>query len=704
MTSIRNLFKTTGLPVRAPIVPRDVPSVGAPAAPPLDLPPMMPRLSIARRSAPRSELVRILHLPRADYSKLPDLTPHLLLSPSANTWPDGEPIELRPVQNKMLHACREAGGGLFFVSTGHGKSFAAILAASVMPDVDRAIIFTPASTVANLRAEYFRLRLRFKVLPMPALTIRSTEELSRARTEDDGDLLDELIMEHGGNPARTVIIFDEAHRLKNLKSARGARVMRAILKHPEVRVVAMSGSMTTKSLHDAAHIAWYALRDGSPFPVQYGGAQGDHAGHRLLEMEALSACIDEDGKPTPEDWQRVSPLLTKYYPELLLTGYMTVPGPERTSMLRRAFSKLMSTTPGVVLTKESSIQNVELHLEGVRPDVPPEVQQKMHMLAMGRDPNDMPIPDDVTLWRLQKQVAQGFYYVWDWPKDHTGKPVVDLKWRGARSQWNKTVRDEISNHARTGYDSEMLVYNSVKNTILRSCVSEEEREFVHWVSRTTRDGLAWENLRAPSRGDDIWRALRDRNRRNDAAVAWLDWSAIEKHKPEPPVKGVWISDYLLDHALEWARKQPLPPILWYEHREVGARLAQKGVAVYGQGTEPPTKETLCALSIGVHSEGKNLQAWSNQLVICPPTSNTRWEQMLGRTYRSGQKKDIVRCYIYQHDPSFEDAINKARAAAAYVQDTSDTAQKLLFAEYSNIKLRKVTYRATDDDDSEDTDI
>lgn len=694
MTNLRAIFATP-----KPLTPRTQP----PATPVLET----PRKTWAEyreetaQSFKNDEMKRILALPRADYSKVPDYTAQLLLSPEVNTWPDGEVIELRKVQNQMLHACVTAGGGLFFAGVGAGKSYAALLAGSVMPDIDRVIVFTPASTVTNLRAEYFKLRLRFKLLPMPALTIRSTEELSRPRTEEEGDLLDVLLVEMGGVAERTLVVFDEAHKLKNLSSSRGARVMRAMRKHTGLRVVAMSGTLISTSVMDVSHIAWYALRAGSPFPCQY---IAEHKGKRHLYLESLAACVDDNGKPTPENWEMITPLFFRYYPDRMLTGIRQIPGPERTSMLRQAFQKHLSLTPGVVMTKEASLQGVPLHITGLHPKVPPEVTEKLNQLAAGLDPNGVPIPDDAQLCSLQKQIAQGFYYVWDWPRDSTGKPLVDLKWRGARSLWAKLVREELQIHGRTGYDSEKLVYDSIKAMVLKTCITEAEREWVKWVARTKMDSQTWSGLSDPSTGDAAWIALRARNRRTDVAVAWLDWSAIEKHKPPPPVKGIWLSDYLVDHAIAWAKGQASPPILWYEHREMGMRLATKGIPTFGQGTEPPATSCICALSIGVHGISKNLQdRWGNQLVLCPPASGTTWEQMLGRTHRPGQKRSAVHCYVYQHAEAFVDALNKARSKTAFNQEMTDNALRLLLAEYTDVALRKLTYNKGDDETDVDVD-
>jgi hypothetical protein len=644
------------------------------------------------------EMQRILDLPDNKIDSVHDFTDELLRDPTKRSWKDGSDARLRPIQNRMLSAVKEANGGFFLVGTGAGKSFAALLAASVLPDCDRAIVFTPSSTVRNLEAEYYRLRTLFKVLPYPQLQIRSTDELSRPREEHEGDLLEELVLAKNGDPARTLLVFDEAHRLKNLESARGARVLRTILKYPSLRVVVMSGTMTTSSVKDCAHLAWYSLRAGSPFPQQWGGTEERHS--QLLE--ALDQCIGQKGKPEREHWALLYRLWIKYHPQV--TAMFEVPGPERVSMLRRAFQQRMAHTQGVVLTTTSALPDVRLHLEGATLHIPDEVQKAINDLMLGMDPNGMPIPDDVSMQRIVTQVAQGFYYVWDWPIGPDGKPKVDMDWKGAKSRWNKMVRTEIQEHRRVGYDSDFLVFNSCKRRILELCQTQEEKDWVQWVSRTQKDGLSHRSGESSTRFEAVWGNLQRRLGGDELLYSWLSWSAVQRHKPEPPVRGVWLSTYLLDHAIAWAKAQERPPILWYAHRAVGAKLTEMGVQAYGQGTEPPPTEQLCALSIKVHCEGKNLQRWSNQLVLCPPVNAAVWEQMLARTHRPGQAQSDVFCFVYQHVEAFVDAVNKARDGATYIEDTTDNPQKLLACLYKNLKLRKVTFgvdAGVDDEDEEE---
>ena len=93
---------------------------------------------------------------------------------------------------------------------------------------------------------------------------------------------------------------------------------------------------------------------------------------------------------------------------------------------------------------------------------------------------------------------------------------------------------------------------------------------------------------------------------------------------------------------------------------------------------PRVAET-CAASYNVHGTGKNLQAWRNQLLLDPPSSGQAWEQLLGRTHRQGQTADEVLFHYYDHTDEFRNAIVTAKASAAYIQETTQTPQRLLYA-------------------------
>ena len=108
-----------------------------------------------------------------------------------------------------------------------------------------------------------------------------------------------------------------------------------------------------------------------------------------------------------------------------------------------------------------------------------------------------------------------------------------------------------------------------------------------------------------------------------------------------------------------------------------------GVPVYGSGTNIPAETAhLCGASIAVHGTGKNLQAWSNQLVISPPSSGKAWEQLLGRMHRTGQQADEVHCTVYNHTTFFDKALENAKRDAEYIHATQGQKQRVAYATWT----------------------
>jgi hypothetical protein len=232
-----------------------------------------------------------------------------------------------------------------------------------------------------------------------------------------------------------------------------------------------------------------------------------------------------------------------------------------------------------------------------------------------------------------KQIAQGFYYIWDWPE---GK--VDILWLEARSDWNKAVR-KILQRNREGLDSPALVNDACEEVHTGKKIPEITSEIMQ---------------------------------------AWYVWGT-QKHKPQPPIKVVWLSLALLEDALKWATQDSKPRIIWYKHKEIEEQLS-KHIPVFGAGTDPPEDHPVtCAMSIASQGEGKNLHGWAHNLVLCPPSSGQPWEQLLGRTHRAKQQSDEVWCTYYDNLKPFSSAMRKAYASAQYFQASLGVPQKLLYA-------------------------
>jgi hypothetical protein len=551
--------------------------------------------------APRTltETQRVLSLPVEDYG---DLRPGTMTSQLAR--PGGE-YTLRPIQEAALHAIRQCRGGFFPIGVGHGKSFIACLAATVL-DCNFAIILAPASTVRQLQEQYDELRSHFRLVPARIMSYATLSQPTGT------SLLTELVNQYSAD--KVALICDEAHRLKRLESARTKRVLRFMQANEAVSFVALSGTMTSKSLRDFSHLAELCLRENSPVPRD------------RYHLQCWSECIDVAGRPGQNEWRMVRPLAQWANMPL---GRLR--GEGRKEQARKAFQKRLRSSPGVVASRKGSL-GCSLNIQRVQSlPVPEELVRLMRAVADGGEaPGGDLIPDDVTAWRTMRHLSAGFYYKWVWPNDEE-----DLEWLRARRDWNRFVRHELVDRSDEGYDSPFLV-----------------------AARINREAEGGSR----------------------AAIhrAWRNWQR-EKEKPTPPTVPVWVDTYLIDQALKWRNRQKRPVILWYESSAIGAELERRGVEVYGAGANPPRDAHDCAMSIKAHGIGKNLQSWSNQLVIEPPTGGLIWEQLLGRTHRQGQDADEVKCVIFQHVEPYTRALASAMTEAQYILAASGNAQKLLFA-------------------------
>jgi hypothetical protein len=101
---------------------------------------------------------------------------------------------------------------------------------------------------------------------------------------------------------------------------------------------------------------------------------------------------------------------------------------------------------------------------------------------------------------------------------------------------------------------------------------------------------------------------------------------------------------------------------------------------FGSGSDVPpgTLATPC-LSIAVHGKGKNLQAWDQNLVLEPPSSGAKWEQLIGRTHRQGQSSKVVSLDVAVLSYHDTDKLKKAREEADYIATMTGQDQRLQIA-------------------------
>ena len=298
------------------------------------------------------------------------------------------------------------------------------------------------------------------------------------------------------------------------------------------------------------------------------------------------------------------------------------------SAARRAYGRRLVQTPGVVATTET-FSGSQLTITDLQLTLPVVVKEAFHKLRGDwKLPDDEEISDGMLAAKAAKELALGFYYRWNpWPPED---------WVEARREWCQFVRRTLSRN-KLNLDTEEQVKNAVMEGLYPS-----------------------EKLKA-------WLAVKDTFEIN--------------------VEAVWLSDFAVDAAVDWARKRK--GIVWVHHSAFGKRLEKKsGIPYYGEGgfssdgkfiENHPVGTPLIA-SIKANKEGKNLQGWARNLVCHPPSSGSWWEQMIGRTHRDGQQAALVTFEMFASCIEHYQAFERACGDAMYTQDSTPMVQKLLYAD------------------------
>lgn len=533
-----------------------------------------------------AELTRIVQLPRRVWTPEEAKSLAVKLTDLLRT-PWGE-MELRPIQAVALWEIGTLGGLLGPMTVGSGKTLVSLLAPEVSFAV-RPLLVVPASLVdKTLRdRKYLAQHWRFPEF----LSVTSYEMLGRAQAA-----------EYLEQKQPDLIVLDEAHRLRNRKAA-VTRRFRRFLRKKKVPCVVMSGTVTKRSLHDFAHLALWSLGENVPVPMKHD------------DLETWADALDE----RKNAWTRTAPGALKVFcnPEEKAEWEAG----NELQAARKAYRRRLIETPGVVATYEASV-DATLTIQGVELPLAPAVSEAFSRLRMEWEtPDGWPIADGLAMARHARELALGFYYIWD--------PRPPPHWLEARRAWAAYVRKVLKHSHKL--DSELQVRRA----------HPDAKELVEWL-KVSKDF-------------------------------------------EPNTRAVWLTDSIAQAARDWAEANP--GIVWTEHSCFGRRLAELGLEYYGregknaQGfvIEQHAPGTSLAASIWSNSTGRNLQAWSSNLVTSPPPNGQQWEQLLGRTHREGQEADEVRVDVFTLCLEHVWAFHQADKDARYVEATTGAPQKLLLA-------------------------
>lgn len=332
-----------------------------------------------------------------------ELTPHLREASA----PEG--TELRPWQAISLLELAAHRGLFAGLPVGQGKTLISWLA-PVMLQAKRPVLIVPASLVDKTRADFASYVDTWRA-PNPWPIIVTREALS---VESGVKLLETLRPD--------LIMIDECDKFANPKSSASRLIDRYIVEHQdEVAVLAMSGTISRKSIKGYAHLLGWTLRDKAPVPNSSG------------ELELWALVLDDHGtrdvrQPDPGPLGATIAEALEWYRERL------------------------TQTPGVVIVDEDSCDQpltvrVRLAKEDAKLDEEFRLFLKGNLFEGGtraplENPDGMSVSDPLSRWSFDGQAGCGLYLRYK-------RPGPPQEWRDAKRAVSRFVRDRIDESQST---------------------------------------------------------------------------------------------------------------------------------------------------------------------------------------------------------------------------------------------------------------
>jgi len=293
---------------------------------------------------------------------------------------------------------------------------------------------------------------------------------------------------------------------------------------------------------------------------------------------------------------------------------------------RKGYGNFIRQVPGVILADSVDIGS-SIVLSFVDAESEAISRAWFHLENYWQLPNGDFVCTGPEFYRHAREIALGFYYVWK-------EPPPDY-WAEARSIYGKFIREKLKYSRK--YDTPSQIDEAFAGNAEIKNWKAVEKDFIP-----------------------------------ETVPIWFDWSVIES-------------------AAELAladESKGKPMIVWYKHKAIGEVLSTVMPTFGSQGrlinghlpiSLQPRDKTIAA-SIGAISEGFNLQQWCRNFILSPPANGRTWEQLIGRTHRSGQDADVVEINILSTLNLAFDDFNKAYRDAKYIQSTTAQKQKLLMAD------------------------
>lgn len=637
-----------------------------------------------------AELLRILELPLIGAVKCPDrdgyakeLTNHALPE-------EAKDFRLKDIQIDSVYSYEKYGGGLFPLCVGGGKTATSLLCGHIALHKrghQKVLLLVPPEVVDQLLKQdlaWARRRCALDGTSFYPVTGSADKRMGVASMANPGVYImtySTVSTATGFEVLKainaTCYILDEAHKVARPSSARTKRVFAVIRECEEqlrkdgktghVEMVALSGTITKKSISDYAHLARQCLLGNSPLPIH---AAAIAEWSEVLDVGKYSTSTSQEHFQYLFDWARLAGAIITSTVENTKT---------QQEMLREAHAHRMTTCPGIVMSSEQSV-GCSLIIHWREPILPTTDDGMTVRKLMQKVAEEDVTPDgDEIDWAMHKwkwlwELSTGFYNQLIWP---TPEQEVDRQERRG-----KTI---------SIFEAEQLIYQAVAHHKLLQVYHSILRKFLdsnHIPSCDSPALVAAEitrQLTAPGRAIRLPEDLVDAYR--EAREARFD------DLPERLGRPVRICDYKIKAAVEWCKEKIEAKengLIWHHHPEIGRWLSEylrkesipHTYAPAGVNDAP--YKTGIVIASYAHGTGKNLQMHAQNLFLEVRREASIMEQTIGRTHRQGQKADEVHGDIFIANGFDLTMFSSILRDADYVQSSTTQIQKLCYATYDPI--------------------
>lgn len=629
----------------------------------------MERLRVRRDTAGSLEVDRIIRLPIVGPLAPEEVEAFSEQEVDARYFREG--FRILPLQAKAILDFDSYGGCLCPIPVGQGKTLVSLMVVNraFRGGIERTILLVPPDvypqlTQADITWARRRVGLSVPFILMGDKPLKERERIVRSQkigcyvmphtllSTRDTDMMLE-----GIRPG--LVVIDEAHKFRRRQAARTRRLLGFLQRH-QPALVALSGTMTKKSLRDYGHLAIFALREHSPLPMD------------VVLIDQWAQAIDAGADPSDAQTGPIRPLLTWF-----TTHWPGEQLPPHVAGYRAAYNRRFVTCPGVVAGDAAEIGcSLIIKNSGVAPKTDDDYERMREMMKRVEElwltPSGDAIDWGFHKWKYLWELTSGFYFNLRWPS------VEELR---KRSRYKRMTDAEVEGYLLQAQDH-------------HAALQEYHRRLRRWLEHQSRTNL------------DTPMLVGQEMARNGAKYvgahlfeAWDGARGLEfEEMPERVSEPTLVCRYKIDAAVAWAKENG-PGLVWYYHDPIGRWIHEAMVAAGVDALWVPAESRqagmndllrdedrvrgkVLVISMSGHGTGKNLQtAFSRQMFVQFPRQSDTAEQVIGRTHRLGQPEDEVLVFTINTTPFDHYNMGAALVDALYHHQTVGAKQKLIYATY-----------------------